>query len=358
MLSLRLPPGARRGLAAVVCAMLITPAAAHADPSGEPRGPTGPTTPGTVRGRAGTGVLGVNPTATPSRLSRAEVDRQIKAAEQQLEMVVEDYDALGVRLAATQQQSAAIASSLVPLRRQVAALQDRVGQIAAGLYMYRQARLATMLAAGSPLAALEQLTLAANLAHQEQAQVDALHAAQAGYGARNQELDALSSRQAGQRTALAAQRSTIMARIAALREMRAAAGSAWAPLRPLPALPVPVSARGSAGRAMVFALTQLGRPYSFGAAGPSAYDCSGLVMAAWAAAGVSLPHNAAAQWRVIAHVSRDDLRPGDLVFYFSDIHHVGMYVGNDRIVHAPTYGLDVMISPIGIEPIYGYGRPG
>ncbi len=79
-------------------------------------------------------------------------------------------------------------------------------------------------------------------------------------------------------------------------------------------------------------------------------------MASWRSAGVSLDHSAARQWGQVTHVSRDQLQPGDLVFYYSDIHHVALYVGGGRVVHAPTWGHTVTTAPIDIDPIHGYGR--
>ena len=103
---------------------------------------------------------------------------------------------------------------------------------------------------------------------------------------------------------------------------------------------------GAAAVAIKFALAQLGKPYSFAASGPGAYDCSGLTMAAWAAAGVSLPHFAESQYNYGTHVGRDQLRPGDLVFFYQPIGHVGIYLGNGLMIHAPTTGDVVRIVPL------------
>jgi len=84
-----------------------------------------------------------------------------------------------------------------------------------------------------------------------------------------------------------------------------------------------------------FALSQRGEPYVWGAAGPGSWDCSGLMLGAYSQIGIDLPHNAAAQWNTVAHISRDELQPGDFVFY-NDLAHVGMYIGNGLIVHAPN----------------------
>ena len=83
--------------------------------------------------------------------------------------------------------------------------------------------------------------------------------------------------------------------------------------------------------------------------------CSGLTLAAWRAAGKSLPHNAAAQYSATARISRSSLRPGDLVFYRS-LGHVGLYVGNNQIIDAPHEGAYVNVRSINIMPPYGYGR--
>ena len=116
-----------------------------------------------------------------------------------------------------------------------------------------------------------------------------------------------------------------------------------------PTIDVPTSAR--AAIAVRTALAQIGDPYVYGAAGPDAFDCSGLTMYAWAAAGVSLPHNAAMQASTGTPVSLSSLQPGDLVFYYSPISHVGMYIGHGEIVHAPHTGSSVQIVPMTEMPI-------
>jgi peptidoglycan DL-endopeptidase CwlO len=94
------------------------------------------------------------------------------------------------------------------------------------------------------------------------------------------------------------------------------------------------------------ALTRRGYPYVWGAAGSTAFDCSGLVLWAYAQEGISLPHYTGDQWNMGQHVSRSQLQPGDLVFFFADISHVGLYIGNGLMVDAPSYGQDVMVQPI------------
>jgi cell wall-associated NlpC family hydrolase len=98
--------------------------------------------------------------------------------------------------------------------------------------------------------------------------------------------------------------------------------------------------------ALRYALTKRGDPYVWGAAGPSEFDCSGLVMWAYAQEGISLPHYTGSLWDDGMRVSRSDLQPGDLVFFFADISHVGIYIGNGLMVDAPSTGQVVQVQPV------------
>ena len=93
---------------------------------------------------------------------------------------------------------------------------------------------------------------------------------------------------------------------------------------------------GLAGVAINAALAEQGKPYRYATAGPDTFDCSGLTHYAWAQAGVSLPRNSAMQAASIPHVSPADAQPGDLIFYYSPISHVGIYIGGGQCVHAPA----------------------
>jgi peptidoglycan DL-endopeptidase CwlO len=118
-----------------------------------------------------------------------------------------------------------------------------------------------------------------------------------------------------------------------------------------------VPASGKGAKALQFALAQVGEPYVYGGAGPDSWDCSGLTMMAWKAAGVSLPHGAKDQYASTPHVSKSALQPGDLVFFYSPIHHVGIYAGNNKVVHAPKPGDVVSVDPIDYMPFAGASRP-
>jgi cell wall-associated NlpC family hydrolase len=109
-------------------------------------------------------------------------------------------------------------------------------------------------------------------------------------------------------------------------------------------------ASGRAAAAIQFALAQRGKPYVSGGTGPNSYDCSGLTQAAYAAAGVSIGRTTWDQVKDGVAVSEADLRPGDLVFFYSGISHVGIYLGNGQVVHAPHTGATVEIAPMSWMP--------
>jgi peptidoglycan DL-endopeptidase CwlO len=123
-------------------------------------------------------------------------------------------------------------------------------------------------------------------------------------------------------------------------------------------LPTDVPVSGRAAAAVAYALAQVGDSYVYGAAGPSAFDCSGLTMMSWAQAGVGLPHSSSAQFGSGAHISSSALQPGDLVFYYSPISHVGIYIGNGLIVHAANPGTGVLVAGVFSMPYSGAVRPG
>jgi cell wall-associated NlpC family hydrolase len=106
-------------------------------------------------------------------------------------------------------------------------------------------------------------------------------------------------------------------------------------------------------------MSQVGVPYQFAAESPGvAFDCSGLTKWAWGQAGVYLPHQSAAQYGSIPHVSQAEIQPGDLIFYKNPIGHVAMYIGNGMLVHATRPGSTVMVAPVNWAKVVGVGRPG
>jgi cell wall-associated NlpC family hydrolase len=113
---------------------------------------------------------------------------------------------------------------------------------------------------------------------------------------------------------------------------------------------------GSAAAAVAYARAQVGKPYCYGGTGPSCYDCSGLTMMAWQQAGVSLPHSSSAQYNVGRRISAGELQPGDLIFYYSPISHVSIYIGGGQRISATHTGDYVRVQSLG-SSIVGYTRP-
>ena len=137
---------------------------------------------------------------------------------------------------------------------------------------------------------------------------------------------------------------------------QAPAPQAPAPQAPTPSAPPPSSRAGVAVNA---ALGQQGVPYKYATSIPGvSFDCSGLTAYAWGAAGVYLPHQSRAQFASIPHVDKGSAQPGDLLFYYSPISHVGVYLGGGQLVHAPNTGSVVNIANVNWGKVSGVGRPG
>jgi cell wall-associated NlpC family hydrolase len=118
------------------------------------------------------------------------------------------------------------------------------------------------------------------------------------------------------------------------------------------------AASGKGATALAFAKMQLGDRYAYGGAGPNRWDCSGLTMRAWQAAGVGLPHSSSQQFRIGTKISKSELRPGDLVFFYRGISHVALYVGNGMVIHASHSGSTVTYIKMSYMPYMGARRPG
>ncbi|MBQ0827517.1 C40 family peptidase [Streptomyces tagetis] len=145
-------------------------------------------------------------------------------------------------------------------------------------------------------------------------------------------------------------------RLAALEKERAdASQEEWERTGVLDRAP---AATSDAGReAVAYATRQLGKPYVWGAVGPGSFDCSGLTSKAWLAAGVPIPRTSQEQWRLLPRVPVEDMRPGDLIIYYAGATHVGLYIGDGKIIHAPRPGRWVTEAPAGSMEILGVVRP-
>jgi cell wall-associated NlpC family hydrolase len=147
-------------------------------------------------------------------------------------------------------------------------------------------------------------------------------------------------------------------RAQALLSARQAAASRSASRSTAPGAPTtaPPVGRGAA-HAVAVARAQIGKPYRWAASGPDAFDCSGLTMYAWRAAGVSLPHSTYAQWDATPHIPMSALQPGDLVF-FRSLNHMAIYSGGGMMIEAPHTGAFVRERPLRTHDFYGASRPG
>ncbi|MEU0042778.1 C40 family peptidase [Streptomyces werraensis] len=116
-------------------------------------------------------------------------------------------------------------------------------------------------------------------------------------------------------------------------------------------------ASGRARTAIEFAYAQLGKPYEWGSTGPNSYDCSGLTGSAWRAAGVSLPRTVIQQYSAGRKVAKSDLQPGDIIYWYNDNQHNGLYIGNGKAIHAPRTGKNVEITPLDSMPYFAATRP-
>ncbi|MFE4670746.1 NlpC/P60 family protein [Streptomyces sp. NPDC056716] len=117
------------------------------------------------------------------------------------------------------------------------------------------------------------------------------------------------------------------------------------------------SASGRALTAIEFAYAQLGKPYEWGSTGPDSFDCSGLTGAAWASAGVSLPRTVNQQYSAGRQVARADLQPGDIIYWYNNTQHNGLYIGDGKAIHAPRTGKNVEVTDLDSMPYFAATRP-
>lgn len=303
----------------------------------------------------------VAPTAVHAQPSVGELEKQIDKAWNELEPLIEKHNATRQELAGKRKQAAVLAKKIEPLQLQVDLALNRVGDFAVASYKGGSPTVInSLLTAGTRNELTARLESLDQFARRQKRDVQSVLSAKEAYEAKKKPLDGLITELAQSEAQLAARTKQIDADIKRLDSLRVAAygrtGGAGGALRPAPC-PAKYPG-GPAAKAVRFACSQIGKPYVWGAAGPGGYDCSGLTLASWATVGVSMPHNAAAQRRSMKTVSRADLRAGDLVFFYGDLHHVGITVGGGWMVHAPTFGQPVQMDRIDSQPVHSFGRPG
>jgi peptidoglycan DL-endopeptidase CwlO len=225
--------------------------------------------------------------------------------------------------------------------------------------------LASVLGSEDPTQAIDRAQVLDILAERDGSMLDQLEVATRTYETRRNALAAAEKTQAAEVAGLNAKKTEVDRAVAQTRRLIAQNKAAAArpaprqPGNPIAPPPPPSGGGGGSGAAAVAvrtALAQVGKPYSYGAAGPNAFDCSGLTMYAWGAAGVSLPHSSGAQIGVGRRISFSELQPGDLIFYYSPISHVSMYIGNGQRVSATHTGDYVRVQSLG-SGMVGASRP-
>jgi cell wall-associated NlpC family hydrolase len=324
------------------------------------------------------------PGSASAEPSVGQVTQMVAAASHRLEVVSEQVNQARVEL--TKQQAAAHRAdhSADVAQSRLKVMRGKVRQIARAAYTSGDvSRVDVLLTSRSPEELLSQMgTLDVIAGHQvdvlRQASTSARDAQRARAAADRAEraarktLDSITAKQAqlssqvadykAEYARLTAAQKRAVARQVAGKAVKAAPAVAApaalaAPAAAAPAVAAPVAAGSRAAQVAVqTALAQVGKPYVWGASGPNAFDCSGLTMYSYAAAGVALPHSSSAQSGMGVPVSRSQLQPGDLVFFYSPVSHVGMYIGNGQMVHASTEGTPVQVVSLDSMPGYNSAR--
>ena len=300
-------------------------------------------------------------------LSISQAQARIEALNERAEKITETYNLARERLTTLKRQQAVAGRQLRHDQHRLDAVRSAISVTADATYRTGGFGEYVLGAATDPQSFLDQAVLLDALSRaqaQQFANADAashaVRVSQASYNAQavavRQTLSRISDQKQHIESLLAQARQTLASLRAADRARLAAAAAASAAHQTALRSSYNGPASGRAAAAVQFAYNQLGKPYQYGGAGPYSYDCSGLTMRAWGAAGVALPHNAASQQSMTHAVSAADAQPGDLVFFGSPAYHVGIYIGGGRMIAAPHTGDVVKIQAV-YGGVSGYGRP-
>ena len=335
---------------------------------------------------AASSILAVMPGAVAEpRPTLRQAQTRVAALNHEAEAATERYNEARIQMVEVQRELRQVTKRLERAKAEVGGMQSAMGQMAAASYKSGGVDLAMQLMfADDPQAFLQQATALDQLSRRQGVTLRRITAARQQLAQDRLAVDQQRDRLVALQSKLAAEKRTIEDRIASAERVVASLRSAdRARLEAARRASISdaLAARGDAprasrttrrtggggsytgpasGRAAVAVRTayaQLGDPYVYGAGGPNAFDCSGLTSYAWRAAGVSLPHSSSAQYGSGPHVSRSNLQPGDLVFFYSPISHVGIYIGGGKMIDAPHPGLSVRITSISQLPYSGAVRP-
>ena len=308
--------------------------------------------------------------ASPS--SARELQRRLEGLNRQADQQVEDYLQAKLAVERTRKSIQMMQAQLDGVRGELADARASIAARAAVAYTRGPATdVASLLGAGDATDVLERAQLLDLLAAHDTDQVQTARAIERSAQARAAELAAVEQRQAAildqmvDRKAkieqLVGQTEQTLAKLRAADRRRAAATNRPAATTPTAGgsspTPPPKAVSGNVAAVIRYAYAQIGKPYSWGATGPDAFDCSGFTMMAWAQAGVSLPHSSRAQIGIGRQVSRAELQPGDLIFRYSPISHVSLYVGDGQQIAATHTGSTVKLQSAFQGEIVGFSRP-
>jgi peptidoglycan DL-endopeptidase CwlO len=265
----------------------------------------------------------------------------------QIDALSQQYDALRIQLAGARTQVKVALATTRADEQLLASAQKSVAQIAAAGYMTQgTSPTLQLLQSSNPQLMLNRAAILTELQLQNRGKIKLVQAARAA--ATRARLLAIEEEQH------AAKLSGAMRHKVALIQQKenvlnsAAFSQAMAVFQKTGSYPnIKVTGDSVGVQALRYGLEKVGDPYSWGSAGPNAFDCSGLVVWAYAQIGISLPHFTGDLWNSGVHVSRAQLEPGDLIFFFADLGHVGIYMGNNLMLDAPTWGI-----PVGVHQIF------
>jgi len=297
--------------------------------------------------------------------SASDLQRQLRRLNGEADQAVERY--LDAKLGLDQARASLgdLQRQVEVARRQLDGLKGLVSAQAATAYMFGPADVALMLNPGNADDTLDRMQTLSLLAQRASDQLDDLGIADRAFQDEMARLRKVEREREEQVRRLAAEKAKVDQLVlrtqSLLGELRQAGGAAALdaidPGLPAGAAPPPPSGGGGAAAAVRYAYAQIGKPYSFGGAGPDSFDCSGLTMMAWRQGGIALPHSAAAQSGIGRRVTQAELLPGDLIFRYSPISHVAIYVGGGYQIAATHTGSTVKLQAAFQGPIVAYSRP-
>lgn len=287
--------------------------------------------------------------ADPEPSTKELRSKALKLADQ-LEQLTEQYNGLKVKLAQSQRAAQVATENAERQEKTLQSIRQKVGALAATSYMQGGSDpTVSFIASQDPQSVLDQAATLNYFAKRDSTKVLGLmQAMQAAQRARKS-AEARATQVKALRTELDGQRKKVT-------DIYEKVRGTLVKRDPTQLAKLPVIGTGKGAQALRYAMSKIGDPYVWGAAGPNSFDCSGLTMWAYKQVGINLPHYAGSQWNAGTHVSRGDLQPGDLVFFYSDLHHMGIYVGGGKMLHAPQTGDVVKIASMSGRPFAGAVR--